>query len=66
MSVGENIKSRRQALGMTQEDLAKAVGLGRSMVAQIERGSKAASIQLGVEIAKVLQCDLNTLASEEG
>lgn len=66
MSVGENIKSRRQALGMTQEDLAKAVGLGRSMVAQIERGSKAVSIQLGVEIAKVLQCDLNTLASEEG
>ncbi|MCM1121802.1 MAG: helix-turn-helix domain-containing protein [Eubacterium sp.] len=64
MSVGENIKARRLALGMTQENLAQAVGLGRSMVAQIERGSKSASIQLGVEIAKVLQCNLNDLVSE--
>lgn len=66
ISVGKNIKARRLALGMTQEDLAQAVGLGRSMVAQIERGSKSASIQLGVEIARVLQCDLNTLAGGEG
>lgn len=47
MSVGENIKARRLALGMTQENLAQAVGLGRSMVAQIERGSKSASIKKG-------------------
>lgn len=66
MSVGENIKARRLALGMTQENLAQAVGLGRSMVAQIERGSKSASIQLGAEIAKVLQCDLNDLVSGVG
>lgn len=66
MSVGKNIKARRLALGMTQENLAQAVGLGRSMVAQIERGSKSASIQLGAEIAKVLQCDLNDLVSEVG
>ena len=37
MSVGENIKAKRIALGMTQEGLANAVGLGRSMIAQIER-----------------------------
>lgn len=64
MSVGENIKARRMALGMTQESLAKAVGLGRSMMAQIERGSKIPNLILGRDIAKVLQCDLNDLVRE--
>lgn len=64
MSVGENIKARRMALGMTQESLAKAVGLGRSMMAQIERGSKVPNLILGRDIAKVLQCDLNDLVRE--
>lgn len=64
MSVGENIKVRRMALGMTQESLANAVGLGRSMIAQIERGSKVPNLILGRDIAKVLQCDLNELVKE--
>lgn len=65
MSVGENIKARRMALDMTQEDLANAVGLsGRSMIAQIERGSKVPNLILGRDIAKVLQCDLNDLVRE--
>lgn len=63
-SVGENIKARRQAMGMTQENLAVAVGIGRSMMAQIERGSKVPNLILGRDIAKVLQCDLNDLVRE--
>jgi Predicted transcriptional regulators len=61
MSIGENIKARRLAMGMTQEDLACAVGLGRSMVAQIERGSKIPNVILARDISRVLQCDLNDL-----
>lgn len=64
MSVGENIKVKRLALGMTQENLAQAVGLGRSMIAQIERGSKVPNIILGRDIAKVLQCRLDDLVEE--
>lgn len=63
-SIGENIKARRMALGMTQESLANAVGLGRSMIAQIERRSKVPNLILGRDIAKVLQCDLNELVKE--
>lgn len=63
MSVGENIKARRMALGMTQESLANAVGLGRSMIAQIERGSKVPNIMLGKDIARVLQCGMEDLVS---
>lgn len=61
MSIGENIKTQRQSLGMTQEDLASAIGIGRSMVAQIERGSKIPNMMLGRDIARVLGCEMGEL-----
>lgn len=64
MSVGENIKVKRLELGMTQEDLARAVGIGRSMVAQIERGSKIPNLMLGRDIAGVLGCNMEKLLEE--
>lgn len=64
MSVGVNIKEKRQSLGMTQESLANALGIGRSMIAQIERGSKIPNLMLGRDIARVLQCDLEELVKE--
>lgn len=65
MSVGENIKVKRLALGMTQEKLADAVGLGRSMIAQIERGSKVPNMVLGRDIARVLGCGMEDLLEEK-
>lgn len=64
MSIGENIKAKRLTLGLTQEELASAVGIGRSMVAQIERGSKIPNIILGRDIAKVLGCSMEKLLEE--
>lgn len=49
---------------MTQESLANALGIGRSMIAQIERGSKIPNLMLGRDIAKILQCDLDELVKE--
>lgn len=65
MSVGENIRVKRQTLGMTQEKLADAVGLGRSMIAQIERGSKVPNMVLGRDIARVLGCSMEDLLEEK-
>lgn len=64
MSVGENIKTKRLDLGLTQEELARAVGIGRSMVAQIERGSKIPNLMLGRDIASVLGCSMEKLLEE--
>jgi len=61
VSVGENIKARRSALGIDQEELAQAVGISRSMMCQIERGSKVPNVILARDISRVLQCDLNDL-----
>ena len=40
MSVGENIKKRREAKGLSQAELAGAIGVGQSYLSQIERGTK--------------------------
>lgn len=64
MSVGENIRAKRLNLGLTQEELARAIGIGRSMVAQIERGSKIPNLMLGRDIAAVLGCSMEKLLEE--
>ena len=61
MNIGENIKNKRTERGMTQENFAVEIGVGRSMVAQIERGSKIPNMLLGREIAKVLGCTMDEL-----
>ncbi|MEY8524402.1 helix-turn-helix transcriptional regulator [Lachnospiraceae bacterium 38-10] len=64
MSIGENIRIQRKSIGMTQEDLANAIGIGRSMVAQIERGSKVPNMMLGRDIARALGCRMEKLLEE--
>lgn len=61
MNISENIKSKRKDMGMSQSELAAAIGVSTSMVCQIERGTKAVSLQLGAEIAEVLECDIADL-----
>ncbi len=66
MSVGENIRVRRQTLGLSQTELATAVGIRQPMIAQIERNTKNPSLQIGKEIARVLQCSMDDLVEEGG
>ncbi|MBQ9520337.1 MAG: helix-turn-helix transcriptional regulator [Acholeplasmatales bacterium] len=43
----------RKALRLTQEDLAKAVGVTRQTIISIEQGKYIASLPLAIKIAKV-------------
>lgn len=65
MNIGENTKKLRTNLGMTQEELSNQIGIGRSMLAQIERGTKAMSLSLAYEISKVLKCSIYDLLGQE-
>lgn len=62
MDIAKNIKSRRLALGISQCDLAKEVGVTQAMICQIERGSKVPTLPLSKEIANVLKCKVDDLA----
>ncbi len=59
MSIGENIRDKRKEMGISQNDLATAVGVSIPMICQIERGTKSVTLQLGADIAKILKCDVN-------
>jgi DNA-binding XRE family transcriptional regulator len=58
-----NIREKRLALDMTQKELAEKVNVDQSMICQIERGTKAPSLPLSVEIAAALKCRIEDLIS---
>ena len=55
-SLGDQIKNIREALGMTQAQLAERSGLAQSMIAEIERGKRE---NLGLSTIKKLAEGLN-------
>ncbi len=61
---GEVIKRRRQARGISQEELADLTGLHRTYISQLERGLKSASLKTVVALAKALGVTADTLVRE--
>ena len=64
MTIGENLKRIRETKGMSQTELAEAVGVRQSMICQMERGTKNMTIELAVKIAEVLKADPAEFISE--
>lgn len=54
MSFAENVKTLREARGLTQAQLANMVGITQVMIAQYERGIKTPSLIVGIDLAKTL------------
>ena len=64
MSVGTNIRRIRQERGLTQAYVAEQAGITQAMLCQIERGTKNPSLQVGKEIANILECSVDDLLKE--
>jgi transcriptional regulator with XRE-family HTH domain len=58
-----NIKSRRKALGLTQEKLAEKVDTAPTYIAMIESGRRTPSFKMIERIAEVLRVDAPELFS---
>ncbi len=52
-TVRSDLTSRRKKLGLTQEDLAKKVGVTRQTIIAIEKGDYVPSVLLALKIAKI-------------
>lgn len=65
MSVADNIVRMRNEQGITQRQLADKVGIGQSMLAQIERGSKLPNVILANDIAKALNGSITEIVGAE-
>jgi transcriptional regulator with XRE-family HTH domain len=56
--VGARVKSRRLMLGLSQEELAKSIGLTFQQVQKYERGTNRISVSRLTDIAKALKTPL--------
>jgi transcriptional regulator with XRE-family HTH domain len=64
-SIGANIKAKRRALGLNQEDLARKLGLTQANISRIEASVKGPSGDMLLAISEVLGCDVRELLGME-
>lgn len=65
MALSENLKKLRERAGMTQAELAEAVGIAQPTLAQYETGLKVPSIITAVKIEQVLHTTCSELVGKE-
>jgi transcriptional regulator with XRE-family HTH domain len=53
---GANIRARREALGISQEELAARTGLHRTYIGSVERGERNISLHNILRVASALGC----------
>lgn len=63
--IGAHVRSRREALGMTQAGLASAIGVTFQQVQKYERGVNRIAASKLVLIAEALKCEPAELINEE-
>ncbi|MGE6537710.1 helix-turn-helix transcriptional regulator [Bacillus luti] len=61
MAFVTRIKEYRAKLNMTQEDLAKSVGVRRETISHLEKGKYNPSLQLAHDIAKALHSTIDVI-----
>ena len=59
--IGTRLRTARKEKGMTQEQLAEAVGVGTTHISHIETGRTIPSLQVMVDIINVLGCSADKL-----
>jgi transcriptional regulator with XRE-family HTH domain len=60
--LGRRVKQRREELHLSQDEVARALGLTRSSIANLERGEQRISAEAFVTLAAILRIDLANLA----
>lgn len=58
---GKKMRSLREARGMTQEQLASAVGVARQIITRAETGAKELSLAVAAAVARELGCKVDDL-----
>ena len=61
ITFGKNVQVTRQALGISQEELAFRAGLHRTYIGMVERAERSISLQNAKKIADALNIKLDTL-----
>lgn len=59
--IGQKIKTKRQEMGMSQEQLAEACDISYSYIGHIERASRNLSLTTAIKLSQVLNVSLDYL-----
>jgi len=65
-AIGQNVKSLRQAMGYSVQDLAEYTGLSRALITQIENEHVSPPISTLLKIANALQTDVSFFFQDQG
>lgn len=63
-TIGRAIAKYRQAVGLTQAELAEILGIGNDAVSRMERGTTVPTVLRLVELAEIFQCEVADLLTE--
>lgn len=64
-SIGQKVKMIRQSKGVSQEELAEAVGVGVTHISHLETGSGTVSLKVFLAIVNYLECSADELLCKE-
>lgn len=62
---GRNVQVARQALNISQEELAFRAGLHRTYIGMVERAERSISLQNAKKIADALSLSIDTLLNDD-
>jgi len=63
--VKNNLKENRAKFGFTQDDISKMLNVSRQTINAIENNKYFPSLELGLKLAKILNCKVDDLFSLE-
>ena len=61
VELGRRIKTRREELELTQEDVSEKIGITQVYLSQMERGERDLDLFAVMEICKIFGIDINEL-----
>ena len=65
VSIGQKVKQIRLNKGITQEQLAEAVGVGVTHISHLETGSGTVSLKVFIAIVNYLECSADEILCKE-
>lgn len=65
-ALGQAVKTRREALDLSQEELSEKAGVHRAYVGLLERGQTNVTLDYLVRVAKALDTSLGDLFKDAG
>ncbi len=63
-ALATNIRERRQAAGLSQEDLAALTGLSQTWISRLEKGDGNPTIETLMRVANALEINISDLLCE--